>query len=130
MLPCILKIGANFSHLVLWGHFLLRLFLMVLGMCCLPHYHNIRIFLLCAQLSSLTPFIMLVTCQLVSFFGHLHHMSFLVLDMADAVEFLLFYYLIGAGIILHILELICLHIFWCNPIQYLYQIIIYPPNLL
>ena len=44
--------------------------------------------------------------------------------------FLVFCYCIGAGLILHILALIYIHIFWYNPISWLYRSIISLPNLL
>ena len=59
----------------------------------------------------------MVAYQSVSFSGHLHYMSFLVLDMDDALAFLVFCDLIGAGLLLHIMELICLDIFLNNPIS-------------
>ena len=130
ILPCNPKIAVHFSHLVMPGQFLLKLCLIGLVMCCISPSHNISVLLLCAQFSSLALWLILVTCRSVSFFGHMQHMSSLVLDIADTVDFLLFYYLIGTGIILHTLELICLHIFWYNPISWLYGSIIFLPNML
>ena len=63
------KIGVRFSHLVLWGHFLLPFCLMGLSMCCLPPYHDIIIFLLYIQFILLTPLVVLVTYQSVCFLG-------------------------------------------------------------
>ena len=60
-------------------------------MCCLPPLHNIKNSLLCVQLALFTLLIVMVTCQLVSFSGHLYHMSSLDLDMADVMAFLVFY---------------------------------------
>ena len=53
----------------------------------LPTLHNIIILLSFVQLVLLALLVALVTYRAVSFSGHLHHMSFLVLDMADAVDF-------------------------------------------
>ena len=64
--------------------------------------HNIIIFLLCTQFDLLALLLMLVMFQLVSSSGHLHNMFFLEMDMADSVDFLVFYDWIGAGIFLHI----------------------------
>ena len=117
MLPYNPKIGVHSYHLVMWGQFLFPLYLMVLVICCLPPSLNISIFLLCAQFDSLVPWIIMVACQSVSVSGHLQYMSFLVLDMDDALSLLVFYALIGAGILLHIIELICLDIFSNNTIS-------------
>ena len=78
------KIGIWFSHLVLWGRFLLTLCIMGLSTCCLPALHNIRNFLLCVCFVLLTPLAVLETYRSVSFSEHLDHMSFLILDMAYA----------------------------------------------
>ena len=76
----------------MWGDLLFPLCLMGLSMCCLPPLRNIRILILCVQFVLLSPLVVLVTYLAVSFSGHLHHMSFLSLDTADAVAFSVFYY--------------------------------------
>ena len=73
---------------------------------------------------------MLVKYQEVSFSEHLHHMSILALDMANAVDFLVSYYQIGANLPLSIVALICVHTALYNPITLLYCSIIFRPNLL
>ena len=83
---------------------------MGLSTCCLTTLHNIIKFLLCVQFVLLAPLVALATYRAVSFYGHLQHMTFLALDMADDVAFLVFYDQIGTRIILHIRVLICLHI--------------------
>ena len=94
-----------------------------------PSY-KIQILLLCLQFASLAPLVVLVMCQLVSFSGHLHHIFFMDMDMSDAVAFWVFHDLIGARLILHIQELIYLHIVLDNPISLLCHSIISLTNLL
>ena len=83
---------------------------MGLRTCCLPLLHNIIILLLGIQFILLYMLVDLVMYQAVSFSVHLHHMSVLALDMADAVNVLVSYDRIGARVILHIRALICLYI--------------------
>ena len=99
-------------------------------MCYLPSKHNMIIFLLCLQFVLLALLVVLVTYRVVSFSEHLHHMSVLTLDMADAVDFLVSYDQIGARIILHIQALICLHTVLIHTISLLYHSIILLTNLL
>ena len=63
-------------------------------------------------------------------FGNLHHMTFMVLDMSDSVDFLGFYGLIGKGRLLHILALRCIHTFLNNTISWLFYSITLLTNLL
>ena len=122
MLPCNPKIGVRFSHLVIWGSFLLPLCYMVLITCCIPPSHNIRILLLCVQLVLLAMLVVLVIYWEVSFSEHLHHMTVLALDMDDSVDFLASYDQIIAKLPLHIRSLICLHTFLYNSISLIYQV--------
>ena len=124
MLPCNPKINLHFYHLVMWGNFLLSLCFKGLGKCFLPPYHNIWIFLLCVQFDLLTLLVVLVACWSVSFYGHLHHMYFLDLDLAYAVDFLVVYNWIGKEIILHIQALIGLHIVLCITILLSYKLVV------
>ena len=130
MLPCNPKMGVHFSHLILWGHFFFPLFLTGIGTYCLLPSHNIRIFLLCVKFYLLAMLVVLVMRRSVSFSWNLHYMSFLELDMANDVAFPVFYYWIGAGFLLRIWALICLHIILYSPISFLYHIISFPTNLL
>ena len=102
MLPCNQKLVHVFLILFCGGNLLLPLCLMVLSTCGIPPLNTIKNFLLWVHIILLDPLVVLVTYWAVWFSGHLHHMSFLALDMAYAVAFLVFYEQICASIILHI----------------------------
>ena len=128
MLPCNQKIGVRFSHIVLWVNLLFPFFLMVLITWCLTPSHNIRIFLLCVQLFSLFPLVILVVYRVVSFSENMRHLSVLTLDMVDSVAWLVSCDGISVKLPLHIRALICLHNFFYNYISLLYHSITFPPN--
>ena len=87
MLPCNPKIGVRFSHIVLWGHLLLMLCVMGLSIFFLPPLYDIRTFQLYIQIFLISPLVLLVAYLSVSFYGHLHYMSNLMLYMSYAVDF-------------------------------------------
>ena len=87
--------------------------------------HNIKYFLLCAQSASLALWVMLVMYQSVSFFGHMHHMNFLGIFMADSFIFVFIIELVHR--LFYIMALMCIRVFWYNPISWLYCSIFYFP---
>ena len=87
MLTCNPKIGAHFSHIFMWGHFLLPLCLTGLITCCPPPLNNTRISLLGLQFILLATLVVMVKYGKISFSEHLHYISVLELDMADSVAF-------------------------------------------
>ena len=128
-LSCSPRVGLHSSRIFQLGQFLIPWHSTELGTCFLCHVRNIGFFQQLSQFAPLAPQIMLVTCWPASCFGHMLHISFLVLDMVDVV-FFAFNYWTGEGYSLNILTCKLWHTIFHNSISWLYHSIMFLPDLL